>query len=103
MSDGIYKKFYSTKRWQQCREAYKKSKGYLCERCLANGIVRPATEVHHKIRLTPSNIYDESITLNWANLMCVCEQCHDELHGRAKRYTVDEYGRVCPPSRNSGR
>ena len=95
MSEGIYKRFYASIQWRRCREAYKKSQGYLCERCKAKGLLVPATEVHHIVPLTPQNINDPSITLSFSNLMAVCERCHDELHNR-RRYKVDEYGRVMP-------
>lgn len=58
-------KLYVSKPWRRCREGYLKSKGYLCERCLSIGLYTPATEVHHKIRITAENINDPSITLNW--------------------------------------
>ena len=33
--------------------------------------------VHHKTPLTPENITDENITLNFANLQFDCKACHD--------------------------
>lgn len=87
--------FYSSKAWQHTREAYRKSKRNLCEICLANGIIKPAEIVHHKIKLTPDNITDPTVTLNWDNLQCVCRECHAEAHGaKQKRWKVDELGRV---------
>lgn len=52
------------------------SRNYICERC-----GRLATIAHHKIHLNPSNINDPNITLNWDNLMAVCLDCHNSLHG----------------------
>ena len=88
--------FYKSIAWQQCRKAYLKSQRGLCERCLAKGIISPAQIVHHKIYITPSNINDPSITLDWKNLECVCRSCHSLIHeGRTdKRYKVDDFGRV---------
>lgn len=85
--------FYKTKAWQNCRDSYMKYKGGLCELCLAKGIYRPAEIVHHKIHLTPDNINDPAITLNWDNLQALCRDCHGEVHG-GRRYKLDAYGRV---------
>lgn len=88
--------FYKSKRWQECREAYAKSKGYLCERCKAKGILKPGVIVHHKIHITQENINDPSVTLDWNNLMLLCRDCHAEVHKATKRFMVDELGRVIP-------
>lgn len=90
------KQFYSSQPWQKCRNAYKKSVGGLCEDCLARGIYRAGDIVHHIEHITPDNINDPSITLNWDNLKLVCMQCHAEEHKQIanRRYTVDEFGRV---------
>jgi hypothetical protein len=89
------RQFYSSKAWQKTREAYGKSKRNLCEVCLAKGIVTPAEIIHHKIELTPQNITDPSITLDWNNLQCVCRECHAVAHGaRQNRWKLDELGRV---------
>lgn len=85
--------FYKTRRWKECREAYAKSKGGLCERCLMNGLYTPGEIVHHKIRLNPETLNDPSVALCWDNLELLCRRCHGEEHG-GKRYFVDEFGRV---------
>ena len=97
--------FYGTEAWKQCRADYANAHGGLCDRCLAKGIINAGSkdnplEVHHKIRLTPENINDPSVTLNWDNLELLCKQCHREEHERdrqarmQRRYTVDVYGHV---------
>lgn len=96
------RRFYSSKAWQRTRAAYAKSRGNLCEICLSKGLFNPCEIVHHKIELTPDNIDDPDITLNWDNLQCVCRDCHADIHGyysgrRGKnhlRYSLDELGRV---------
>ena len=87
-------KFYKSKAWQQCRSAYAKSVGGLCQRCLTAGLVRPGEIVHHKVRLSPDNINDPAVTLSWDNLELLCRDCHAKAHGAVKRYKVDEMGRV---------
>lgn len=87
--------FYSSKAWQRCREAYKKSKGGLCEKCYAKGIVKAGEIVHHKIHLNPDNINDTSVTMNFDNLELLCRDCHGEEHQKViRRYKVDDLGRV---------
>ena len=41
--------------------------------------------VHHKTELTPDNIDDPNITLNWDNLELLCRFCHAEVHDQRKR------------------
>lgn len=74
------KRFYGSPGWKKCRAGFAKSRAYLCERCLARGLIVPGTEVHHKIPITPDNINDDRITLNWDNLVLLCAACHDAEH-----------------------
>lgn len=82
MAKEFAKGFYKSKAWKQCREAYVKSVYGLCERCGKPGYI-----VHHKILLTPSNINNPNITLNWDNLEYLCLDCHNKEHNfeREKR------------------
>lgn len=86
--------FYSSNAWKECRTAYKKSVGGLCERCLKNGLVVAGDIVHHRVHLNPVNINDPNVTLNWNNLELVCRDCHAAEHGNKKRYKVDVFGNV---------
>lgn len=95
--NGFADAFYHSGAWAQCRDGYRRYRGGLCERCLKNGIVKAGEEVHHKVRLTPENIHDPRITLNWDNLELLCKQCHDAEHSK-KRYKVDALGRVITDS-----
>ena len=90
------KDFYSSAVWQKCREEYAKSKNYLCEECLKRGLITPGEIVHHKTHITPKNINDPGITLNFDNLKLVCRKCHAEEHNARswQRYFVDENGKV---------
>jgi len=88
-------KFYKSKRWQSTREAYLRSVGGLCERCLKKGLYHPAVIVHHKAYITPENINNPEITLAWSNLEAVCHECHEAEHrGQDKRYTIAPDGTV---------
>lgn len=87
--------FYSSKAWKDCRKAYTKSKGGLCERCFANGLITPGEIVHHKIHLTPDNINDPKVSLNTDLLCLLCRECHAKEHtANKKRFSVDEMGRI---------
>lgn len=87
--------FYKSRTWRKTREAYAKSKGGLCERCLAKGLYNAGEIVHHKKHISPDNITDPNILLNWDNLELVCRECHAQEHiAIKKRYTIDEAGRV---------
>lgn len=92
-SDPKISSFYTTAIWRKCRASFLKSKGGLCEPCLSKGLIVPATQVHHKTPITPDNIDDPGITLNFDNLLAVCERCHAEQHHR-KRWRCDKQGHV---------
>ena len=88
------KAFYDSLAWKNCRESYRKSKQGLCEECLKKGIVTAGDMVHHKIHISPENMNNPDITLNFDNLELLCRTHHSERHGSSKRYKVDELGRV---------
>lgn len=74
------KAFYNSKEWQAVRQAVLMRDKYLCQKCHTH----PAEEVHHKIYLTQQNIYDESISLNAANLISLCRDCHQNEHKHSR-------------------
>lgn len=82
--------FYKSFAWQQCRDSYARSVGYLCEECGAAGEI-----VHHIKHITPDNINDPNITLGFDNLQLLCRDCHAKKHKKNnRRYRVDSAGRV---------
>ena len=102
-SEGVMREFaaafYKSKAWKDCRAAYIRRVGGLCERCLERGVYRAGEIVHHKVYITPETVGDPSVLLSFGNLELLCRECHGEEHGRLKkRYRFDEDGRcVCPP------
>lgn len=87
--------FYKSASWKKCREAYAKSQSYLCERCRLEGRITPGEIVHHRTPLTPTNITDPEITLNWDNLQLLCRDHHADAHAiKHLRYKIDELGHV---------
>jgi 5-methylcytosine-specific restriction endonuclease McrA len=88
MSKKFSKKFYASKQWKDCRESYIVSIDKLCEICLIDGKLKPGKELHHIIEITPNNINDVNITLNWSNLIYLCHKCHDKFHNRYQKSDV---------------
>ena len=94
--------FYKSVAWQRCRKNYAASVGGLCERCAKRGLISPGEIVHHKIRLTPANVHEPSVTLAWSNLELLCRECHAKEHGSTeRRYQIGADGKVLtsPPIR----
>lgn len=75
MAKDYAKSFYSSSKWVKTQAAYMMSRNYICERC---GDM--ASIVHHKIYITPENITDPRITLDWNNLEALCQDCHNKEH-----------------------
>lgn len=115
MAKQFSKKFYSSKAWQKCRDAYAKKAGHLCENCLRKGIYTPGVIVHHVEELTPQNIQNPEIATSFDNLELLCRKCHEEEHGfefkgrwsiynakqrekflQSRRYLVDANGKISP-------
>ena len=99
MAKEFAKQFYKSQAWQDCRIAYSKSVGGLCEDCIEKGIYTPGKVVHHKTSLTPENILNPDISLGWNNLRLVCQDCHAKEHKKKaeRRYFIDEAGNILPP------
>lgn len=75
MAREFAKKFYNSKNWKKTRKAYLESVFYICEKCQ-----RAANIVHHIIELNEENINDANISLDFENLLCVCQDCHNDIH-----------------------
>lgn len=92
--DKFAEDFYHSWAWTKCRKAYTKRAGGLCERCLKRGLIVAGSQVHHKTRLSPDNINNPEITLNFDNLELLCEECHQREHKNAPRWRTDANGHV---------
>ena len=91
--EAFAKTFYKSISWKRCRKAYLDSVGWLCERCAKEGKIVPADHVHHKVRLTPENINDPTVSLNHDNLEALCIDCHTQEH-KPRRWRCDPDGHV---------
>ena len=81
MAKDFAKAFLHSKAWLRCRAGYIQERilidGGMCEVCRENlGYI-----VHHKILLTPENIRNPEISLNWEHLSYECKNCHDQHEG----------------------
>lgn len=78
MAKEFAKSFYNSKAWKKCRAAYiayrRQVDGGICESCHE----APGYIVHHKIELTPDNINDPDIALNFKNFKYDCHVCHQK-------------------------
>ena len=97
MAKPFAKSFYSSRMWQVCRENYAAKRRWICERCLERGVLSYGEIVHHKIELTPDNINDPGVTLNFSNLELLCRQCHAEAHDnrlKHRRFVIGPDGEI---------
>ena len=82
------KAFYKSDPWLACRAGYiaerRRIDGGICEVCRE----RLGYIVHHKIHLTPQNIQDPTVALNWKNLSYECKDCHDLHDGHGVKRSV---------------
>lgn len=63
---------YKTARWQRFRHLVLDRDGYLCVRCNERGVLRPADQVHHIVKITE----DESRAFDMDNCISLCTACH---------------------------
>jgi 5-methylcytosine-specific restriction enzyme A len=79
-------KIYRDKKWAPLR-ASKLKEQPLCELCLIDGKLTPATQCHHVEWLT-DNI---ARAFDYENLSSVCADCHGKIHGSATFRASDTY------------
>lgn len=105
MAKEFAKGFYNSKAWKKCRTAYIAHRvaidGGMCETCHEV----PGYIVHHKEELTPENINNPGVALNFNNLKYDCHVCHnkenkkEEIDGLVKMDFDEEGNMICqsPP------
>ena len=76
-----YKKLIQSRRWILLRNE-KLSKNAICENCLTNGVIAPATEVHHIIPIDSgiNKEHKKQLAYNYSNLQALCHKCHVQAH-----------------------
>ena len=110
MAQDWARAFYHSPAWRKTRESYMRCvidtpsgpcPPGMCERCFERGELTVSTVVHHKTHLTPQNIDDPHVTLNYDNFQRLCQDCHAAVHSGTTepRVTFDEDGRLIPIKR----
>lgn len=78
--DGNLKKFYKCKAWLRLRPIALARDNNECQRCKGLGAYSKAECVHHvvEVKVNPMRALDID------NLMCLCNECHNIVHGKHK-------------------
>lgn len=93
MAQQFSKSFYNSKEWKAFRQTIINERGPICQKCKKiiineykgddeNGYKSKHIQVHHIEEISPANINDVNITLNPDNVMVLCQECHNIIHGR---------------------
>jgi 5-methylcytosine-specific restriction endonuclease McrA len=72
---------YNTTIWRSLRLEYLNANP-LCEICAAKGLIKSASEVHHKTPISKGKTKHEKefLGFDWENLQTVCKSCHKSQH-----------------------
>lgn len=83
-------KFYGSLSWKNLRNTYL-SLHPLCEFCLANNHIEPATCIHHAVPFERGKTEEEkwSLFLDEHNLISACTSCHIGIHKKDKQYHLE--------------
>lgn len=75
--------YYNDIRWKRLRNWFITTHP-ICEECNKQGIVTPATDVHHIIPFLTGKTEQErwKLFLDDNNLMSLCSKCHHNIHKR---------------------
>lgn len=81
VNEQIRKEVYSSSKWKKLRKA-KLIQNPLCEKCLENGIITPAIDIHHIVSFVPvaDRLRRLEIAFDFDNLMSLCKECHQKIH-----------------------
>jgi len=72
----VRQSFLQCKIWIDTR-AVKLSNDPLCEECLKQNILTPATQVHHRISIVINPTYENALEMS--NLVSICQTCHSKI------------------------
>lgn len=79
-------KIYQSAKWKELRQA-KLMQNPLCEICLANGIIKPAIQIHH-LDSFMNYVGNQRLykAYDYSNLQSLCAECHSSIHNNNKAY-----------------
>lgn len=72
------RRFYKSRAWQAARQRALVRDKHLCQHCLQDKRITPASTVHHVIPL----LTNWRKRLDMDNLVSLCSACHNRVHGR---------------------
>lgn len=96
--DANYNKLIQAKQWKMLRKR-KLTADPLCEDCLHNGLIEPATEIHHVLPVeNATNVVEMGkLMYDYDNLRSLCHNCHQlehvRLRSRSKEYVRENASR----------
>lgn len=95
--DKEYNKLIHTTKWMRLRRNILTAHP-LCQRCEAEGIITPATEVHHIRPVEEAITYADKVQRMYDphNLQALCHDCHVKTHTELGRC-----GKVATMKRNA--
>lgn len=88
----LYVQIMNSARWKTLR-ATKLVANPFCERCEAEGYVRPARCVHHIIEVESGRTEQEcrDLAFRWSNLQSLCYQHHAEIHAAERSHSKEAH------------
>ena len=84
--DPNYQRLLNSKRWKMLRQEYLRAHP-LCERCKADGLIRSAIDVHHKVPVESAHtlMEMEQLAFDWHNLQVCASRATPRLTRRWAR------------------
>ena len=94
IQDKDLHRFYNSPSWKQLRKQVLEMDKYECQRCNEQGRYSRATTVHHVNYVKNHPELALEIYYMWQgkrkrNLLSLCHDCHEEIHGHRKKVKVE--------------
>lgn len=91
---SAYHQLLNTQRWRALRAA-QIDRHPFCMDCRAEGVLTPATEVHHVVPVETARSAAEMARLAYdpSNLASLCTRCHTERHRAMRSHSPEENAR----------
>ena len=97
IQDNKTERFYEHREWRRKKQEVLKKFHYECQECKKQNKLTRATIVHHvkHLRRYPSlalsDYYYDKEGKQHVQLMPLCFQCHEKIHGRGKKEIEDKW------------
>lgn len=80
---------YQNTAWRKLRDTYMHQHP-ICEECLKQGKITPATDVHHIRSPFQHGEINYNLLLDYDNLMALCKDCHGNIHAAQQGHVSPE-------------